>query len=231
MPSARNHHTMTGDPTRGIVSLSGGWDASPQSDLWEWDGVAWSDKTPTSTNPTARSRHRMVFDSWRDALVLFGGDDGVLKQDTWMRSADANREPAATFSVGLVAAGFSDNAIAGLRARAHCGGEYAPFMAGDVGATLFVWSPGFGGTGGPGQWLAVASNTAALNATQPYLPQPNNALLDWQALSANEARELLLERAQAYHFQCRPNGPSGAASREAAVAFDYMEVRVRYLAP
>ena len=51
------------------------------SDMWEWDGAAWSEIT-TSTSPPARYNHAMAT---RDGkIVLYGGYDGTnLLEDTW----------------------------------------------------------------------------------------------------------------------------------------------------
>jgi hypothetical protein len=68
------------------------------------------------------------------------------------------------------------------------------------------------------------------------LPNPtanpsNSALLSWSASSAADAQRFFLERDRALAFQCRPNGSSGISDQEAAVALDYIEVRLRYRAP
>ena len=60
-------------------------------------------------------------------------------------------------------------------------------------------------TGGPmtaaGQWVPLATNMTTVNAMAPWLPAPPAALLNWSSTSA------------------------------AQVAMDYIEARVRYLAP
>jgi hypothetical protein len=229
-PSARMQAGATFDASVGRVVLVGGYDPSGYlSDLWEWDGAAWRNATPASAaRPSARSSMGLAFDSARGKVMVFGGADGSWRQDLWERDADPARQPGLQFTASSAAGSIDPAKVTGLRVRAHCGGVYAPFGAADLGATLDGWA-----SGGPsllaGQWLQLAGNSTGLNAAQPYLPAPNAALIDWAAGSPAEASRFLLARDGQLSFQCRPAGTSGSSGREAQVALDYVEVRVRYL--
>jgi hypothetical protein len=80
---------MAYDASRQVVVLFGGWnhDAAMLDDTWEWNGVAWTKKTP-ATRPTARREAGMVFDTVRNRIVMFGGNayagsSFVGLNDTW----------------------------------------------------------------------------------------------------------------------------------------------------
>jgi hypothetical protein len=89
-----------------------------------------------------------------------------------------------------------------------------------------------GGLGnGPGEWIALATNATGLAAAPPHLPAAPAPLVAWQSSSADQARSFLVEQFGAAAFQLRPNGGAGNTPDGAAVALDYMEVRVRYTVP
>jgi len=75
---------MAYDALRQRVVLFGGvLNTNYLSDTWEWDGVNWIQRVP-STVPTQRASHAMVYDVTRQRVVLFGGTTGGLKLgDTW----------------------------------------------------------------------------------------------------------------------------------------------------
>ena len=85
-PQARMGHAMTFDSRRGVTVVYGGQDESGTirlGDTWEWDGVNWSLKAPT-TSPPAREAGAMVFDAARGVSVLFvGAVDTTFYNDTW----------------------------------------------------------------------------------------------------------------------------------------------------
>ena len=89
------------DSTRQRVVLFGGSDGSfPLGGTWEWDGHAWSGRSP-ATSPPARSRHMMAYDAARGRVVLFGGYSNGWLGDTWewdgtnWRSRATNPSPTA----------------------------------------------------------------------------------------------------------------------------------------
>jgi Galactose oxidase, central domain len=91
-PPARGAHAMAYDAERGRVLLFGGYggfDADGAiylSDTWEWDGVAWTEVTP-SLSPHERANHAMAYDAVRGRTVLFGGTkhigNEILDNDLW----------------------------------------------------------------------------------------------------------------------------------------------------
>jgi len=67
-----------GDPTQGYVNLG---------DLWEWDGVEWTEQKLASV-PPVRHQHAMAYDSSRQRVVVFAGVGGQAPNefelaDTW----------------------------------------------------------------------------------------------------------------------------------------------------
>ena len=85
-PAARVWPAMDFDSTRGVTVLFGGSTGGPGSfqDTWEWDGFAWTQRTP-ATSPPALVGAMMAYDSRRHVSVLFGGEDatGALSSATW----------------------------------------------------------------------------------------------------------------------------------------------------
>src|SRR5262245_59819024 len=87
-PSPRAAATMAYDPGRQRVVLCGGGYSSggpaltSLADTWEWNGVAWTNVTPT-LGPPARYGHAMTYDG--DRVILFGGFGAYpdMLGDTW----------------------------------------------------------------------------------------------------------------------------------------------------
>ena len=55
--------------------LFGGASSTVLNDLWEWDGVAWT-QLAQPTAPPSRSGHGLAYDLFRARVVLFGGTAG-----------------------------------------------------------------------------------------------------------------------------------------------------------
>jgi len=85
-PSPRASARLAFDPLRGVSVLFGGeagTPLTPQDDTWEWDGTAWTSRSPTQ-KPPARKDHAMVYDPRRGAVVMFGGSiEAVFRADSW----------------------------------------------------------------------------------------------------------------------------------------------------
>lgn len=87
-PSARSHHAMVFDSTRGKAVLFGGLISlagAALDDTWEWDGSLWLPTSPL-TPPPARTDHVLTFDRARGRTVLFGGasqQPAAALADTW----------------------------------------------------------------------------------------------------------------------------------------------------
>lgn len=78
---------LTYDSARGVVVLFGGsGDTAPYSyrDTWEFDGVAWTEKTP-SASPPARNHYTAAFDARRARVVVHPGYimGESTQMDTW----------------------------------------------------------------------------------------------------------------------------------------------------
>jgi hypothetical protein len=228
-PSARVFASMAYDSIRRRTVLFGGFNSpSFPQDVWEWDGASWVDRTPAGTKPASESGQTMAFDAARGVTVVFGGNiGGQLNNDVWEWSLDSQRQP----EVQLTATGANPGLgpVTGLRVRARCGG-FSPIGASQDGAALLGWWNGLGSLGAEG-WSTVATNASGLSATVPYLVDPSAALIDWTASSQGEAQQFVLDADARAAFQCRPLGSSGTSSSEAMVAADYLEVRIKYLAP
>jgi hypothetical protein len=206
----------------------------PDRELWAWDGSTWIEKSPVvGAVPSPRENHEVVGDSVRKRTILFGGGSS----DLWELDANPARQPAAQFTVtGAVAAGVEPSSIASLRVRASAAGGHPPYDAQRLGAALLGWNVRTSGTDLAGIWLpvdAAARNAAGVDAAAdqraPYaLANAGGAVIDWTSKSREDARRYFTERDGTLAFQVRPLGASGAGANEAAVALDYIEVRVRY---
>ncbi|HLQ37956.1 MAG TPA: kelch repeat-containing protein, partial [Planctomycetota bacterium] len=109
-PPARIGHGLSYDIARGVVVLFGGADSTGtmlRNDLWEYDGVAWSQRMPAAS-PSPRAAVGMVYDAARGMHVLFGGTTvpsapmvcGVTDETwlwdgaNWQQAAPATLPPA-----------------------------------------------------------------------------------------------------------------------------------------
>jgi hypothetical protein len=66
-PPARHDAVMAYDPLRGVTVLFGGRsgeeeDSVPLGDVWEWDGLQWTERDDLTDVPTPRSHLAMAFD-------------------------------------------------------------------------------------------------------------------------------------------------------------------------
>jgi hypothetical protein len=229
-PGSRIAHVMAYDSHRGRTLLWGGYTATPDTGtVWEWDGDSWLERVVAGAGPASRTRAAMVYDSERRVTVLFGGNSGLDHNDIWELDAAPSRQPALHYAVAAKLAGIPSGGVSGLRLRARCGGSYAPYAASDVGARLFGWSVGGTQDAAPG-WRLLASPADGVAPAIPYLGGPG-PLVEWATADPEVIASRLVSRDMALAFQCRPAGTSGAGSGEAAVAMDYVELRIRYRAP
>jgi hypothetical protein len=91
-PGSRVEHAFVYDPPSQRVLLFGGKSGSGTSivsydDLWEWDGVAWTQRVLV-TAPGERARAVLVFDELRQSMLAFAGEHpvqfgSVPCTDTW----------------------------------------------------------------------------------------------------------------------------------------------------
>jgi hypothetical protein len=90
-PGPREDTAMVFDPVRGRTVLFGGYhylgfrQSVIESDLWEWDGHAWSGPINPDTRPAGRMNAGIAYDSGRSRLVVFGGsiNDTASGDDIW----------------------------------------------------------------------------------------------------------------------------------------------------
>ena len=89
-PTARWGHSMVFDSARGVTVLFGGKSAvtgGTFSDTWEWDGMSWTQQTPTAA-PPAQAHGAMVFDSVRNVCVFVGsGATWEYDGQSWVRNS------------------------------------------------------------------------------------------------------------------------------------------------
>ncbi|MCA8942652.1 MAG: hypothetical protein KDB80_08865 [Planctomycetes bacterium] len=77
---------MTYDSDRGVAVFFGGViSGTYQTDLWEWDGANWTQRS--GTGAPARAYHSMTYDSAREQILVFGGrstgSSGGETNDLW----------------------------------------------------------------------------------------------------------------------------------------------------
>ena len=92
-PAARTGHALAYDAAGRRVLLFGGYTAAGNgarlmSDLWAWDGTAWSRLDDGSAGPPPRDDAAVAWDDARGRLVVFGGRRRAatgleLLRDTW----------------------------------------------------------------------------------------------------------------------------------------------------
>lgn len=85
-PPARYGRKLAYDPARRRVIAFGGDQGgsynAPTSELWEWDGTTWTERT--LAGPPARNFFALAYDEARRRLVLFGGTVNQARLgDTW----------------------------------------------------------------------------------------------------------------------------------------------------
>jgi hypothetical protein len=85
-PKARYHHAMVYDSQRQRTVLFGGYVGGPlANDIWEWDGAAFVNRTPSPLPagwPPPRDEHAVAYDPVRARMLVFGGYHPILG-DTW----------------------------------------------------------------------------------------------------------------------------------------------------
>src|SRR5262245_36115029 len=59
-PVPRTQHAMAYDAGRRVTVLFGGYNRGLLGDTWEWDGINWKMRNPT-TSPPARSGHALAY--------------------------------------------------------------------------------------------------------------------------------------------------------------------------
>jgi hypothetical protein len=233
-PPLRSEASMVFDPARGREVLFGGGNKLSSltfTDLWEWDGAAWMQRTPNTLLPSPRISAAMVWD-WPRARALLIGGNASAEKAVWELRNEPSLQPGIEMTTSIAGLGAAVSSITGLRVRAFCGAVYSPYLAANAGCALSGWNSGRGPGLPPGQWTALATNTASVTAgAPPNLGLPAATGFTWSAASAAEAQRYYLERDGQMAFLFKPNGQNGVASQQALVGLDYAEVRLRYTAP
>jgi hypothetical protein len=232
-PAPREFPAMAWDPTRNRMVLFGGDEpGSLAKDLWEWDGVSWTDRTPAVVPISARTQMEMTFDTFSSQFVLYGGKGASVANfsDTWGISLASTRMPAAQIDFVGGGEGISASQITGARVRAHFGATYSPYDAASIGGELDGWYAA-GADGGVPGWrqLATNANGLTLSSAQPFQSAADGGdWVFWSSSSAAEAQSYWMDRDGQFSLQLRPSGTAGPGPTEAQVAVDYVELRVRY---
>ncbi len=86
-PAPRVAHAMAYDPLRHRTVLMGGATGGVvRNDLWEWDGVAWTELAPSGAWPTAGRDSAMTFAPTLGEVLLIGGRASTgsdVRADVW----------------------------------------------------------------------------------------------------------------------------------------------------
>lgn len=76
LPAPRSTHRVAFDGARARMVLFGGFTGVWSNDTWEWDGIAWQQRSPAGA-PSGRGYYGFEYDRARGRCVLFGGDVGT----------------------------------------------------------------------------------------------------------------------------------------------------------
>ena len=91
LPEARDQHAMAYDPIRERVVMFGGvvgTGSEPRvsaNDVWEFDGVRWTEVDVPEAKPTPRFGATLTYDPKLGGVVMYGGNDGrVFGYRRWL---------------------------------------------------------------------------------------------------------------------------------------------------
>jgi hypothetical protein len=85
-PTGRCCSVMAYDAGRGVVVLYGGsQEATAVSEVFEWDGTAWTQRVFGTPSPVARNQAGAAYDRAHGHVLVFGGEgnSGTRRNDTW----------------------------------------------------------------------------------------------------------------------------------------------------
>lgn len=188
-PAPRYFPAAAYSPTSGALVVWGGdtnpsaLTITPSSEVWSWNGSAWTQATPTGQAPSPRLFVGYTHDSQRDRLVVFGGQVGDfvspglndlyaldLGTFVWSRLHDGSgTAPAGRFSAAMTYDPVGDRYLI-------VGGHADPGVANDVWAFDPVggqWSPVAGGDSFTGNPLGCMGNDREI--PQDYVTQDLSA--------------------------------------------------------
>ena len=96
LPPPRQSQGMVWSPLSGKILMFGGT-SSPTyyQDTWEYDGVAWTPRSPATLPPQRSCAEALTWDAAHNVAVLFGGSNGANLGDTWIWN-NTNWAPACT---------------------------------------------------------------------------------------------------------------------------------------
>lgn len=178
-PQGRFGHGMVFDPASGGVLVFGGFSETDEllSDLWSWDGTAWTELVPVGASPPGQFLIGAALDSQRGRLVVFGGLDAgeeALLSTTW--EWDGTRWTSATPAVAMR---WSSIAAAG-----------ASFSSGTPGPASTT--PTFGsGTAPPGPTSPPAPALHRREAATPWRTTANETAPSCLAAPGGRYSEIL----------------------------------------
>lgn len=91
-PSPRSAMALTYDEQRHVVVAFGGRQPTGilSRELWEWDGVRWTDRTQPSDGPPPASATRAMYDATSKRVLILVSPSTVFGQDSEMWSWDGN---------------------------------------------------------------------------------------------------------------------------------------------
>jgi hypothetical protein len=223
--SGRDRIVMFGGLWGGDDPFYGGYTTYHLAETWEWDGSAWTDRTPTQGNsPPAGDRAVMAYDSARQRVWVVD-DFGQL----WYWDLSPLAQPAVQLELDISSADIAVQQIERLEVDAVCAAVHSPAGTPVAGATLYGWSTGYD-TAAPGAWQRLDVNEAGLTADHTGIAPGGNANLAWVSSNPEVAQSYVVQRDGRLSFECRPSGPRGTDGPAPAVGFDFLEIRLRYRA-
>lgn len=136
-PGNRSQHAMAFAPGvgGGVLVHGGANSGGTLSDLWKWDGVAWSQLS--ATGPIGRFHHGMAWDTQRQRAVLHGGYDGsTFPPETWELAGPAIGPTASVAYTSVASSGAPPGVTGHAMAPLPNGGML--LFGGDTGTTFPV---------------------------------------------------------------------------------------------
>jgi hypothetical protein len=224
-PSPRTEQAIGYDESRARVVITGGADARPLDDVWEWNGdtAIWRQVGVAGDGPEPRVAHAIAYHPASRSLVVHGGcrdrscTFGDAYDDTWSLSRSPGERPAIFVAMDSSRSGESAEQIEALELDVIVGGRsYDLAMRGDGreirGARALLWNARVG------RWEPAGASSASPE-------EPTGVHFDSMT---NEGARSFVGRAGQISLAVTSSAGMGNGPSSSEVALDGLELVVRY---